>query len=83
MVSWTRVMPGAINNGGARLNGRLIDELLAHGITPWLILYHCDYSYELYFTVGIFMRGAEPKQNRWALSWKSFRGNAAYYPDSY
>ncbi|WP_420117940.1 glycoside hydrolase family 1 protein, partial [Micromonospora sp.] len=49
-VSWPRVQPGG--TGGANQEGldfyrRLVDELLANGIEPWLTLYHWDLPQEL------------------------------------
>lgn len=44
-VSWSRVIPdgaGAINEKGLDFYDRLIDELLANGVEPWLCLYHWD-----------------------------------------
>ena len=44
-VSWPRVLPagrGAVNEPGLAFYDRLIDELLASGIEPWLCLYHWD-----------------------------------------
>ena len=44
-VSWSRVMPegrGAVNAAGLEFYDRLVDELLANDITPWLCLYHWD-----------------------------------------
>ncbi|MFN4024681.1 MAG: GH1 family beta-glucosidase [Hyphomonas sp.] len=44
-VSWSRVMPegrGAVNEAGLDFYDRLIDELLAQDIEPWLCLYHWD-----------------------------------------
>lgn len=44
-TSWSRVMPagvGAINEKGLDFYSRLIDELLARDIEPWLCLYHWD-----------------------------------------
>ena len=44
-VSWPRVLPkgrGAANEKGLDFYDRLIDELMAAGIQPWLTLYHWD-----------------------------------------
>ncbi|MFI9642369.1 GH1 family beta-glucosidase [Micromonospora sp. NPDC051925] len=44
-VSWPRVQPGgsgAANQQGLDFYRRLVDELLANGIEPWLTLYHWD-----------------------------------------
>ncbi|MGK5674634.1 GH1 family beta-glucosidase [Micromonospora sp. URMC 106] len=44
-VSWPRVQPGGsgpANAEGLDFYSRLVDELLAHGIEPWLTLYHWD-----------------------------------------
>ncbi|MFP5415637.1 MAG: GH1 family beta-glucosidase [Actinomycetes bacterium] len=43
-TSWARVCPdgGPVNPRGLDFYSRLVDELLAHGIRPWLTLYHWD-----------------------------------------
>ncbi|MHC5902654.1 GH1 family beta-glucosidase [Streptomyces sp. S6] len=44
-VSWPRVQPGGsgpANAAGIAFYDRLVDELLAKGITPWATLYHWD-----------------------------------------
>ena len=44
-VSWPRVQPdgrGQVNREGLDFYRRLVDELLANGIEPWLTLYHWD-----------------------------------------
>ncbi|MET0740985.1 MAG: GH1 family beta-glucosidase [Candidatus Nanopelagicales bacterium] len=44
-VSWPRVQPngrGTTNAGGLDFYRRLVDELLANHIEPWLTLYHWD-----------------------------------------
>ncbi|MEV5311188.1 GH1 family beta-glucosidase [Streptomyces sp. NPDC052610] len=49
-VSWPRVQPGGrgpANPAGLDFYDRLVDELLARGVTPWLTLYHWDLPQEL------------------------------------
>jgi len=44
-LAWTRIQPdgtGAPNEKGLAFYDRLIDALLAAGITPWVTLYHWD-----------------------------------------
>ena len=44
-VSWSRVIPdgtGAVNEAGLDFYDRLVDELLAHDIAPFVTLYHWD-----------------------------------------
>ncbi|MGE0715821.1 MAG: GH1 family beta-glucosidase [Alphaproteobacteria bacterium] len=44
-VAWPRVLPtgrGVVNAAGLDFYDRLLDELLAAGIDPWLCLYHWD-----------------------------------------
>ncbi|WP_104107809.1 GH1 family beta-glucosidase [Nocardioides sp. 616] len=43
-VAWPRVRPdgGPVNPAGLAFYDRLVDELLGHGIAPWLTLYHWD-----------------------------------------
>jgi beta-glucosidase len=44
-VAWPRVQPtgrGPVNQTGLDFYRRLVDELLAHDIQPWLTLYHWD-----------------------------------------
>jgi beta-galactosidase len=43
--AWSRLLPtgrGVVNEEGAAFYNRLIDALLANGITPWVTLYHWD-----------------------------------------
>ncbi|NUT50727.1 MAG: beta-glucosidase [Saccharothrix sp.] len=49
-VAWPRVQPGGkgpVNAPGMAFYDRLVDELLAKGITPWVTLYHWDLPQEL------------------------------------
>jgi beta-glucosidase len=44
-VAWPRVMPsgrGAVNTAGLDFYDRLVDQLLAQGIAPYVTLYHWD-----------------------------------------
>ncbi|WP_182898910.1 GH1 family beta-glucosidase [Microbispora sp. H10830] len=44
-VAWPRILPagaGQVNAAGLDFYDRLVDELLAHGITPYPTLYHWD-----------------------------------------
>jgi beta-glucosidase len=43
-TSWSRVRPdgGAVNPIGLDFYSSLVDELLEHGLKPWLTLYHWD-----------------------------------------
>lgn len=44
-ISWSRIIPegtGEINQAGIDFYSKLVDELLAHGITPHVTLYHWD-----------------------------------------
>ncbi|MCD4527427.1 GH1 family beta-glucosidase [Nocardioides sp. cx-173] len=43
-VAWPRVRPdaGPLNPAGLDFYARLVDELLAHDIRPWMTLYHWD-----------------------------------------
>ena len=45
-LSWSRIIPegtGAVNQEGLKFYSDLVDELLAHGITPFVTLFHWDY----------------------------------------
>jgi len=54
-ISWPRVLPegtGALNPKGLAFYDKLIDKLLAAGISPYVTLFHWDYPYELYCRGG-------------------------------
>jgi beta-glucosidase len=54
-VSWPRILPagiGQVNEAGVAFYDRLIDTLLAAGITPWLTCFHWDFPVELYHKGG-------------------------------
>lgn len=54
-ISWPRVLPagtGAVNERGLDFYDRLVDALLAAGITPYVTLFHWDFPYELYCRGG-------------------------------
>jgi beta-glucosidase len=54
-ISWPRVLPdgvGQVNETGLAFYDRLVDELLAAGIQPWLTLFHWDYPRELFCRGG-------------------------------
>jgi beta-glucosidase len=62
-VSWPRVLPagaGAVNRAGLDFYDRLVDELLARDIAPWLTLFHWDYPYDL-FVRGGWLNPDSPK----------------------
>jgi beta-glucosidase len=49
-VAWPRVQPGGrgpVNPAGLAFYDRLVDQLLAAGIDPWVTLYHWDLPQEL------------------------------------
>lgn len=50
-IAWPRVIPegvGKVHTDGLAFYDRLVDELLANEIEPWLTLYHWDYPVALY-----------------------------------
>lgn len=63
-VSWPRIFPqgtGTINPAGLDFYDKLVDELLAKNIAPWVTLFHWDYPHAL------FQRGGwlNPESPRW------------------
>jgi beta-glucosidase len=54
-VSWPRVLPegtGRVNAAGLDFYDRLVDTLLAAGVTPWVTLFHWDFPLALYHRGG-------------------------------
>ena len=54
-ISWPRILPngiGEVNEEGLDFYDRLIDELLANGITPYITLFHWDFPHELFLKGG-------------------------------
>jgi len=54
-ISWPRVLPegvGRANEAGLNFYDRLIDELLAAKVTPYVTLFHWDFPYALYARGG-------------------------------
>jgi beta-glucosidase len=50
-LSWPRILPegtGKVNAAGLDFYDRLVDALLAAGITPWTTLFHWDYPSALF-----------------------------------
>lgn len=63
-IAWPRVLPqgvGPSNGRGLDFYDRLIDALLAAGITPWVTLFHWDYPLALYQRGGWL----NPDSPRW------------------
>jgi beta-glucosidase len=54
-ISWPRVLPdgvGAVNEAGLDFYDRLIDEIIAAGITPYATLFHWDFPSSLFAEGG-------------------------------
>lgn len=63
-VAWPRIIPmgtGEVNQKGIDFYNRLIDELIAHGIRPFMTLFHWDYP------MALHAKGAweNPESPRW------------------
>jgi beta-glucosidase len=59
-LAWPRIYPqgrGAVNPKGVDFYHRLIDSMLAHGITPWVTMYHWDLPQALEDEGGWRVRG--------------------------
>ena len=62
-IAWSRVQPdgtGAINEKGLAFYDRLVDELLAAGIEPWVTLFHWDLPLALHQRGGWLNRDIAP-----------------------
>ena len=49
--SWPRLIPngiGKVNQAGVDFYNRMLDSMIAHGITPYATLFHWDYPYALF-----------------------------------
>ena len=58
-ISWPRIFPqgkGAPNPLGLAFYDRLVDELLANGISPMATLYHWDLPWEVYTQGGVVQK---------------------------
>ena len=75
-VAWPRVRPdgGAVNPAGLDFYSRLVDELLAHDIRPWVTLYHWDLPQTLEDAGG--STTATPRIASWSTRARSMRPSA-------
>ena len=72
-VAWPRIQPtgsGPVNASGLAFYDRLVDELLAHDLEPWVTLYHWDLPQTLED------RGGWPERET-ALRFAEFSGHVA------
>jgi beta-glucosidase len=68
-TSWARIRPdgGPVNPQGMAFYDRLVDELLAAGIDPWLTLYHWDLPQAVEEQGGWTARGTAERFAEYAL----------------
>jgi beta-glucosidase len=62
-ISWPRVLPegtGTVNKAGLDFYDKLVDELLATKIDPWVTLFHWDFPYALFLRGG-WLNADSPK----------------------
>ncbi|KAJ0416429.1 glycoside hydrolase superfamily [Aspergillus carlsbadensis] len=67
-LSWSRIIPlggreDPVNEAGIAFYNRLIDGLLARGITPWVTIYHWDLPQALQDRYGGWLDGTESQQD--------------------
>ncbi|MBN1420421.1 MAG: beta-glucosidase, partial [Planctomycetes bacterium] len=58
-IAWPRVLPGGtgpVNERGLDFYDRLVDALLANGVSPWATLFHWDYPRALFRRGGWLAR---------------------------
>jgi beta-glucosidase len=68
-LAWPRIYPngdGAVNRKGVDFYHRLIDALLAQGITPWVTMFHWDLPQALEEKGGWRVRGVTEAFRRYA-----------------
>ncbi len=77
-VSWSRVRPdgGPLNRKGLDFYERLVDELRAADILPWLTLYHWDMPQAIEEQGGWTVRSTSEQFVEYALSVHDALGNA-------
>ncbi|KAL1986760.1 hypothetical protein VTN96DRAFT_5625 [Rasamsonia emersonii] len=67
-ISWSRVIPlggrnDPVNEAGIAFYNRLIDSLIARGVTPWVTLYHWDLPQALHDRYGGWLNVEESQQD--------------------
>lgn len=72
-TAWTRVLPegtGKVNEAGLAFYDRLVDEMLAAGVEPYLTLFHWDYPLALYQRGGWL----NPESPEWFAEYAELMG---------
>lgn len=67
-ISWSRIIPlggreDPVNEAGVAFYNKLIDSLLARGITPWVTLYHWDLPQTLHDRYGGWLNVEESQRD--------------------
>ncbi len=80
-TSWSRVRPdgGAVNPQGVDFYQRLVDELLAADIAPWLTLYHWDMPQALEEKGGWTSRDTAARYLEYAATMHDALGDRVHY----